>query len=114
MKKKENNKNKQAKFTVKKIVATAALAGSLLISTPSAANAAEARPKGETIQHRVKAVKEALMRKLADSQHNEANLSYSETELTQWNNWRNWGNWGNWNNWNNWGNWGNWGNWRNF
>jgi hypothetical protein len=115
MKKKENHKNKRSKSAIKKIAATAVLAGSLLIPTPAAANVADVKPKGETIQGRVKAVREALVKKLSDSRDNEAKLSYSERELSQgWGNWGNWANWANWANWNNWNNWGNWGNWRNF
>jgi hypothetical protein len=108
----KNHKKKKSKAAIKKIIATTVLAGSLLIPTPSAANS-EAK-RDETIQHRVKAVKEALVKKLADNQSDDGKLSYSETELTQWGNWNNWGNWGNWQNWNNWNNWANWGNWRNF
>jgi hypothetical protein len=112
MKKKENG-NTRSKSAIKKIATTAIFAGSLLVPTPSAANVAEAQPHRETIESRVKVAREALIKKLADSQENEAQLSYTEIELAQWGNWGNWGNWNNWRNWNNWNNWGNWGNWRN-
>jgi hypothetical protein len=110
MEKKKNRK--ESKASIKRIAA-AALAGGLLISTPSA-SLADVKSKGGPIQDRVKMVRNALEKKMTGDQGVQNKLSYSETELAQWGNWGNWNNWYNWYNWNNWNNWGNWGNWGNF
>lgn len=114
----KNNKEKKAKREMKASLKAAAkaifLAGGLLVSTPSVANASKVEPKPRAIDERVKMVRKSLLKKLNDEQNTANKLSYSENELAQWGNWGNWGNWNNWRNWNNWNNWGNWGNWRNF
>ena len=120
MKEKKDKKvgGKAQNSSLKAVAASAILAGSLLVTPPASAGAADNTRTG-TIRERVKAVKTLLKEKLADADA-ASKLSYSELELSQWGNWGNWGNWvnwndwRNWNNWNNWQNWGNWGNWRNW
>lgn len=111
-KKVKKRSRKNLKSSLKAATASAVLAGSLLVSTPSTA-AARVNERAGSIQERVNAVRTLLELKLAADDSAASKLSYSEMELTQWGNWGNWGNWNNWKNWNNWNNWGNWANWGN-
>jgi hypothetical protein len=105
------NKRKALKSLLRKASKVVILAGSLLVSTFSAAKACEVERDHESIGQRVNTVREGLLKKLDDSGSLNEELSYAEQELAQWGNW---GNWNNWNNWRNWNNWNNWGNWRNY
>lgn len=105
---------KTVESSLKKAINALLLAAGLLVSSPSAAKSSAPRKQGGDIEQRVKSVRAALQKKLADSQDNGNKLSYSEMEMTQWGNWGNWNNWNNWRNWGNWNNWNNWGNWRNY
>lgn len=112
-KKVRNQKKKTLKSSIKAVTTAAMLAGGMLIGATPAAKATDVSPEVD-IQTRVKTVRAALKKKIADNDFGEKELSYSEMELAQrWGNWGNWANWANWNNWRNWNNWANWGNWGN-
>ena len=113
MKTKKHSKKKTLKSSLKAASAAALLAGTLLVSTPSAAGATDANNPAN-IRERVKTVRAQLQKKLSANASTDNKLSYSENELAQWGNWGNWGNWNNWANWNNWNNWRNWANWGNW
>lgn len=111
---KKENKKIRAKVTLKRVITATVLAGGLLTPMPSDGKTADVKFESESIQSRVKRVRETLVRKITANENVADKLSYSEIELAQWGNWGNWNNWNNWRNWANWNNWNNWGNWRNY